>query len=165
MKTVDEGHQLARQLFDRFLTHDFRPDNIFVILPAYQLQSMSKLLSPTKRSTESKKIMIDPEMSGVHMIIGLSNCSHMMPNRIAINRAYLEVAMEFGLYTVVLDPTISYGLKPSGRQIAGIIRDLAQNDGSDPIKGLEIFERFANYSRRYGKHRNIDLLLSVNSSE
>jgi len=69
--------------------------------------------------------MTDPEMSGVHTVIGLSNCSHMMPNWIAINRAYLEATMEFKLYTVVQHPTISYGLKPPGKQIAGIIRDLA----------------------------------------
>jgi len=35
MEPIDEGHQLARQLFDRLLTHDFRPDNIFLILPSY----------------------------------------------------------------------------------------------------------------------------------
>ena len=96
--------------------------------------------------------MTDPEMSGTHTVIGFSNCSHMMPNRIAINnRAHLEAAMEFKLYTVVQDPTISYGLKPPGKQIAGIIRDLAQNDSSDLITGLEIFERFANYSRKIWK--------------
>jgi hypothetical protein len=75
----------------------------------------------------------------------------MMPNRIAVNRAYLEVAMEFGLDTAVLDPTINYGLKPAGNQVSGIISDLAGNDGSDPIKGFEIFERIADYSRKYGK--------------
>ena len=35
MEPIDEGHQLARQLFDRLLTHDFRPDKIFLILPSY----------------------------------------------------------------------------------------------------------------------------------
>ena len=69
--------------------------------------------------------MTDPEMSGVHTVIGLSNCSYMMPNQIAINRAYLEAAMEPKPYTGVQHPTISYGLKPPGKQIAGIIRDLA----------------------------------------
>ena len=151
VETVDEVHQLARQLFDRLLVHGFKPDNIFFDTAVIPIATDVEAAFTYKTLNGIKKIMTDPEMSGVHTVIGLSNCSHMMPNRIAINRAYLEVAMEFGLDTAVLDPTISYGLKPPGKQITGIIRDLAQNDGSDPIKGFEIFERVANYSRKYGK--------------
>ncbi len=98
-----------------------------------------------------QRIMNDSMMTGVHTAIGLSNCSHMMPNRIAINRAYLHVAMEHGLDAAVLDPTIDYGMKTPGKGISGIINELAENDGSDMMKGFEIFEQIAEYSRKYGK--------------
>ena len=74
-----------------------------------------------------------------------------MPNRVAINRAYLHVAMEHGLDVAVLDPTIDYGMKAPGKGISGIINELAENDGSDMMKGVDIFEQVAEYSRKYGK--------------
>ena len=98
-----------------------------------------------------QRIMSDPKMKGVHTVMGLSNCSHMMPNRMAMNRAYLQAAMEHGLDAAVLDPMIDYGMKEPGKQISSIIKDLAENDGSDMMKGFEIFERIAEYSRKYGK--------------
>jgi 5-methyltetrahydrofolate--homocysteine methyltransferase len=151
VETADEVHQLAREFFCRLLLHNFKPDNIFFDTAVIPIATDIEATSTYKTLNGIKKIMTDPEMSGVHTVIGLSNCSHMMPNRIAVNRAYLEVAMEFGLDTAVLDPTINYGLKPAGNQVSGIISDLAGNDGSDPIKGFEIFERIADYSRKYGK--------------
>ena len=151
VETAEEVHQLAREFFCRLLLHDFKPNNIFFDTAVIPIATDIEATSTYKTLNGIKKIMTDPEMSGIHTVIGLSNCSHMMPNRIAVNRAYLEVAMEFGLDTAVLDPTINYGLKPSGKQILGIIRDLAENDDSDPIKGFKIFERIADYSRKYGK--------------
>jgi len=98
-----------------------------------------------------RKIMGDSQMKGVHTVIGLSNCSHMMPRRLAINRAYLHVAMEHGLDAAVLDPAIDYGARPPEEGILGIVKDLAGNDGSDAMRGFEIFERVAEYSRRHRK--------------
>ena len=70
-----------------------------------------------------------------------------------------------GTNTLVLNPTISYGLTLPGKQIAGIIRNLAQmtvlvqSKDSKFLKGSQII------AGNMEKRRNIDLLLSVNSDE
>jgi len=97
-----------------------------------------------------RAIMTDPALMGVHTLIGLSNCSHMMPNRLAINRAYLQTAIEYGLSAAVLDPRVNYGEKEPGKQILAIIREFAENDGSDLMASMERFEKVAEYSRKYG---------------
>jgi|ABEF01.1.fsa_nt_gi hypothetical protein len=60
----------------------------------------------------------------------------MMPNRRAVNRAYLHAALEHGLTAAVLDPTVDYGERAPGKQILSIVRDLAANDGSDTVFGV-----------------------------
>jgi 5-methyltetrahydrofolate--homocysteine methyltransferase len=152
---VDEVHDLARELFDLLVKTGFAPDDIFFDTAVVPIATDIDGTNTYKTMHGVARIMSDPAMKGVHTVIGLSNCSHMMPNRIAINRAYLQVAMEHGLDAAVLDPTIDYGMKDPGKQILSIITALAENDGTDAMKGFEIFEQIAEYSRKYGKTSNL----------
>ena len=151
VNTVDEVHELARKLYDMLIHAGFTPDDMFFDTAVVPIATDMEATYTHKTMHGIQRIMSDSELAGVHTSIGLSNCSHMMPNRTAINRAYLQVAMECGLDAAVLDPTVDYGMKKPGKQILSIITDLAENDGSDLMKGFQIFERVAEYSRKYGR--------------
>ncbi len=153
VNTVDEVHELARQLYEILIATGFTPDDIFFDAAVVPIATDIEATHTHKVMHSIQRIMSDPYMKGVHTAMGLSNCSHMMPNRLAINRGYLQIAMEHGLDAAVLDPTIDYGIKDPGKQILSIIKDLAENDGTDMMKSFAIFERIAEYSRKYGKNR------------
>jgi len=48
--------------------------------------------------------LIQKEFPGVHTICGISNISYCLPGRALINRVFLGMAMEAGLYAAILDP-------------------------------------------------------------
>jgi 5-methyltetrahydrofolate--homocysteine methyltransferase len=48
--------------------------------------------------------LIQKEFPGVHTVCGISNISYCLPGRSPINRVFLGMAMEAGLYAAILDP-------------------------------------------------------------
>lgn len=157
-KTVDsvaEIVELAHYLFGLLKKVGCQPEDVFFDTAVAPIAADFEAKHTYLTMQGLRALSQDPELRGSHTIIGLTNCSHMMPNRLAINRAYLHVAMEHGLNAAVLDPRVDYGAKEPGRQILSIVRDLAANDGSDLMASMEIFERVAEYSRKYGAKKRV----------
>jgi len=151
IESPDQAHGLARDMFDMLGHVGFEAEDIFFDTAVVPIAADLEAKRAHQTMHGIRAIAIDPELKGCRTLIGLSNCSHMMPNRRAVNRAYLDVALEHGVTAAVLDPTVDYGERTPGKQIRGIISDLAANDGSDMTAGFEIFTRIADYSRKYGR--------------
>jgi methylenetetrahydrofolate reductase (NADPH) len=148
--SIEEIVELAHHLFGLLKKVGCKPEDVFFDTAVAPIAADYEAKHTHQTMHGIRAVSQDSALRGTHTLIGLTNCSHMMPNRAAINRAYLYVAMEHGLSAAVLDPRVDYGAKEPGKQILSIIRDLAANDGSDMMAGMEIFERVAEYSRKYG---------------
>lgn len=151
IESPDQAHGLAREMFDMLRQVGFEAEDILFDTAVVPIAADLEAKRAHQTMGGIRAISGDPDLKGCRTLVGLSNCSHMMPNRRAVNRAYLDVALEHGLTAAVLDPTVDYGEREPGKQIRGIISDLAANDGSDMTAGFEIFTRIAEYSRRYGR--------------
>jgi len=151
--SVEEIVELAHYLFGLLKSVGCKAEDVFFDTAVAPIATDFEAKHTYQTMQGIRAISQDAGLRGSHTLIGLTNCSHMMPNRTAINRAYLHVAMEHGLNAAVLDPRVDYGAKEPGKQILSIIRELAANDGSDPMAGMEIFEKVAEYSRKYGGKR------------
>ncbi|MBM3214069.1 hypothetical protein FJZ36_04060 [Candidatus Poribacteria bacterium] len=153
IESVEEVRELAHHMLDMLTKVGCKREDVFFDTAVAPIAADFEAKHTHQTMAGIRAIMDDPGLKGAHTLIGLTNCSHMMPNRMAINRAYLHCAMEHGLSAAVLDPRVNYGEKEPGKQILSIIRDLAANDGSDLMASMEIFERVAEYSRRYGNRK------------
>ena len=75
--------------------------------------------------------MNDPEMKGVHISLGISNCVKDLPGRsIGICRAYLAKAQEYGLDAGIVNVMHDYGLKPVAEDLLEMVDAFAKQDGS-----------------------------------
>lgn len=153
IKTPDEIHVAAKEMYALLTQSGFKPDQIFFDPTVCPIAADLEAIATHKTMHGIKGIASDPQLQGTHTLIGLSNCSHMMPNRISINRAYLQIAIDYGLTAAVLDPKVDYGMKIPSKQVLKLISDLADNDGSDATKSYEIFEKIAEYAQKYTKSR------------
>jgi 5-methyltetrahydrofolate--homocysteine methyltransferase len=151
IESPDQAHGLAREMFGILAQAGFASEDIFFDTAVVPIAADLEAKRAHQTMHGIRAIAADPELAGARTLIGLSNCSHMMPNRRAVNRAYLHVALEHGVTAAVLDPTVDYGQQEPGKQILGIVRDLAANDGSDMTAGFGIFTRIADYTRKYGR--------------
>lgn len=151
IESPDQAHGLAVDMFEMLGSAGFEADDIFFDTAVTPIAADLEAKRAHQTMHGIRAIANDPGLEGARTLIGLSNCSHMMPNRRAVNRAYLHVALEHGVTAAVLDPTVNYGEREPGKQILSIMRSLADNDGSDMTAGFEIFTKIADYSRRYGR--------------
>lgn len=95
-------HETARFLFDKARAAGFAPDEIFFDPAVGPLGA--DMVGYTHRTFEGiRLIRNDEDMAGVHITVGLSNCSDGLPRRLGINRCYLRVAMECGVDAAILD--------------------------------------------------------------
>jgi methylenetetrahydrofolate reductase (NADPH) len=153
LKTPDNVHRAAKELYALLTKAGFKPHQIFFDPTVSPIASDLECTATHKTMHGIKLIASDPQLRGTHTLIGLSNCSHMMPNRLSINRAYLQVAIDHGLTTAVLDPRVDYSVKAPSKQLLKLISDLADNDGPDSTKSFELFERIAEYAQKNTKDR------------
>jgi cobalamin-dependent methionine synthase I len=84
-------------------------------------------------------------MAGVHICIGLSNCSDGLPRRLAINRAYLRVAMEYGLDAAILDVTKVTGKDLVDGEILRLVRRIVK---AEPEEMLDILVDFVQATKQ-----------------
>ena len=132
-------HQTARHLFDRARCAGFTPDEIFFDPTVGPLGA--DMVGYTRRTFEGiRSIRSDPDMEGVHVCLGLSNCSEGLPRRLAVNRAYLRVAMEYGA-----DAAIADVLQISGDDLVDgrLLRLIRQVVEGDPNETLELLVDYA----------------------
>lgn len=128
-------HETARFLFDRAREAGFAPEEIFFDPTVGPLGA--DMVGYTRRTFEGiRSIRSDPDIAGAHVCIGLSNCSDGLPRRTAINRAYLRVAMEYGLDAAILDVTQVTGQDPVDPRILNLVRQIAEPESADALSLL-----------------------------
>jgi cobalamin-dependent methionine synthase I len=86
----------------------------------------------TYRAFETiRKIKADPRMKGVHCSLGLSNAVRDLPARsVGVCRAYVAVAMEYGLDAGIVNAAHHYGASEPAPELVELVRAYAQMDGS-----------------------------------
>lgn len=131
-------HETARFIFDRAREAGFAPDEVFFDPTVGPLGA--DMVGYTRRTFEGiRSIRADAGMSGVHICVGLSNCSDGLPRRLAINRAYLRVAMEFGLDAAICDVTKVTGQDLVPGDVLKLIRRVVTSDPSETLTILVDF--------------------------
>ncbi|MDP6698234.1 MAG: methylenetetrahydrofolate reductase C-terminal domain-containing protein [Candidatus Latescibacteria bacterium] len=125
-------HQTARHLFERARRAGFAPDEIFFDPTVGPLGA--DMVGYTRRTFEGiRNIRSDPEMEGVHVCLGLSNCSEGLPRRLAVNRAYLRVAMEYGADAAIADVLRISGEDLVDGRLLRLIRQVVEGDPDDAL--------------------------------
>ena len=95
----------------------------------------------TRRTFEGiRQIRADTAMAGVHVCLGLSNCSDGLPRRAAINRAYLRVAMEYGADAAIVDVQRISGKDLVDGHLLRLIRQVVEGD---PVEALNLLVDYA----------------------
>jgi len=95
-------HETAKIIFEKARQAGFAPQEIFFDPTVGPLGA--DMVGYTRRTFQGiRSIRSDPEMEGVHICIGLSNCSDGLPRRRGTNKAYLRKAVEYGVDAAILD--------------------------------------------------------------
>lgn len=97
--TAQERFEIAKKIVDRAENQGIKKEDIFIdclslTVSAQQSEAMETL----------KCIKMVKEELGVKTILGVSNISFGVPNRKAINSAYLTLALEYGLDLPIINP-------------------------------------------------------------
>ena len=131
-------HETARFIFDRAREAGFAPDEIFYDPAVGPLAT--DMVGYTKRTFGGiRLIREDPHMAGVHICLGLSNCSDGLPRRLGLNRAYLRVAMEYGVDAAILNAARVTGKDLVDPWLLKLIRNVVESESADPLTLLVDF--------------------------
>lgn len=135
--SVDELYNLARQIFDEATgKYGFKPQEIFfdsTVFPlAIDMPMEPNVPGYTYRTFETiKKIKSEPKMKGVHFSLGVTNCVRDLPGRkIGIARAYVEVAMRYGMDAGIVNVSHKLGTRPADTELVKLVEAYAAMDGS-----------------------------------
>ncbi|MCF7972737.1 MAG: dihydropteroate synthase [Phycisphaerae bacterium] len=135
--SVEQLYSMAREIFERATdTHGFRPEQMFfdsTVFPlAIDMPMEPNVPGYTYRAFETiRKIKADPRMKGVHCSLGLSNAVRDLPARsVGVCRAYVAVAMEYGLDAGIVNAAHHYGASDPAPELVALVRAYAQMDGS-----------------------------------
>ncbi|MFA6107284.1 MAG: methylenetetrahydrofolate reductase C-terminal domain-containing protein [Candidatus Latescibacterota bacterium] len=125
-------HETARAIFAKAREAGFAPGEIFFDPTVGPLGA--DMVGYTRRTFEGiRSIRQDPEMAGVHICLGLSNCSDGLPRRLAINRAYLRVAMEYGVDAAILDAPQVSGDDLCDPRLLQLIHQVVESEAGDTL--------------------------------
>jgi len=154
--SVDELYSLARRIFDCAVAeHGFAPQEIFFDSTVFPL-AIDMPMAPgvpgyTYRAFETiRRIKSDPQMTGAHCSLGISNCARDLPARkIGICRAYLAKAMEYGLDAAIVNVAHHYGEVEPAADLLELVDAYAKMDGSSEamIRAMELMGKFCRDSR------------------
>ena len=131
-------HETASYLFDKAAAAGFSADEIFFDPTVGPLGA--DVVGYTRRTFEGiRAIRGDAKMAGVHICLGLSNCSDGLPRRLAINRAYLRLAMDYGVDAAILDALQMSGDDKVDSRILALIRRIVEDQEADALTLLVDF--------------------------
>ncbi len=155
--SVGELYSLAQQIFAAAVDkYSFKPQEIFfdsTVFPlAIDMPMESGVPGYTYRAFETiKKIRSDTKMEGVHCSLGVSNCVRDLPGRkIGICRAYVAIAMEYGLDAGIVNVAHHYGLVEPAPELLELVNAYAKMDGSDEKmnKAMALMGKFCRENRK-----------------
>lgn len=89
----------------------------------------------------------DPELAGVHLSVGLSNFTVMLPSKTKggapvkgpLESAFLTLAMPRGLDTIIGSTVRKYELLPAGHPALGCLDDILKLEGLETLMRLKAF--------------------------
>lgn len=136
--TVDDLYRLAQTLYDAAVNkYGFKPDEIFfdsTVFPlAIDMPMQPGVASYTYRTFNTiKKIKTDPLLKKCHFSLGITNSVRDLPGRkIGVARAYVEVAMKYGLDAGIVNVGHKYGSQPADPELVKLVEAYANMDGSN----------------------------------
>lgn len=125
-------YETAREIFAAARAAGFAPGEVYFDPTVGPLGA--DMVGYTKRTFEGiRRIRQDEQMAGAHVVLGLSNCSDGLPRRLSINRAYLRVAMEYGVDAAICDAAQISGDDLSDPRILKLIRQIASGQATDAL--------------------------------
>ena len=133
--SVDELFALAKELFDKALTFGFTPDDIYfdsTVFPlAIDMPMQPGVPGYTYRAFQTiKAIKSDSAMKDVHFSFGVSNSCRDLPSRkIGVARAYVQVAMGYGLDAGIVNADHHFGEKSADPDLVKLVEAYAKMDG------------------------------------
>lgn len=114
-RSAAEVHQTARRMVDRLLSGDwgFAADDLFVDVSLGPVSA--DLDGMTKQAVDSIRLLgADPDLAGVHKLVGLSNLSISVPAK-ALDGGPLKVRLESAFLTLTVPYGLDYILGTPGR--------------------------------------------------
>ncbi len=154
--SVEELYSLAKKIFDVAVgQYGFKNNEIFfdsTVFPlAIDMPMEPNVPGYTYRTFETiKKIKSDRKMKGVHCSLGVSNCARDLPGRrIGICRAYVAVAIEYGLDAAIVNVAHHYGQVEPAPELMELVDAYAKMDGSAERtnKAMELMGKFCRENR------------------
>jgi cobalamin-dependent methionine synthase I len=130
----------ARTMFHELTTRGFQPEELYFDTVTLGIASdgcvdsmgMPKP-SHTRMSFQAiQAIRNDPEMQGVHAVLGVSNWTYgAKKRRIGHLRAFIEIAMQYGLDAAICDVSKDFGQKPASPELVEFVETFVALDGAD----------------------------------
>lgn len=145
-KTADEVYQTASRMANKILTggHSLSLDDLFVDVSIGPIGADMEGL--TRMAVDSiRQIGSDPELKGIHMSVGLSNISIMLPKDASdgsplkeqIESAFLTLTVPYGLDTLLGSAGRNYNLLPDDNLVMRGVRESLDMDGIDAIMRIQ----------------------------
>ncbi len=134
--SVDELYALAKGIFDKAMEYGFKNEEIYYDATAFPLAidmpMMPGVASFTHTAFEAiKKIDTDADMHGVHFSMGISNsCRDLPARKVGVCRAYVEVAMRYGLDAGIVNVAHHFGESPADPVLVKLVEAYADMDGT-----------------------------------
>ena len=147
-RTHEETRQTARALIEEARARIPSFTNDQAIIDPGIAPVGSDCESQLKRVIESLALMhADPFFAGVHMSVGLSNFTVMLPSKRAdgspvkgpLESAFLTMAMPLGLDMIIGSMVRKYELLPEGHPALVCLKDILKLDGYDTLMRLKEF--------------------------
>ena len=133
-------HQSAQEHFEKARAAGFAPDELFFDLGASPLRSDTS--GRTREAFEgAKRILGDEALAGVHALVAVADASEGLPRRIAVERAYVRVAGEYGVDAAICDATQISGEELVDPKVLRLVRAVVEKPGE------ALGKRFADYMR------------------
>jgi methylenetetrahydrofolate reductase (NADPH) len=150
--TPDQMLENARRFFRVARKRGFAPHQVFfdtTVMPlAVEFSCFDRPGYSYCSFQAMRRIMQNEEMKGVGTILGISNLTRDFPSgrKIGVLRAYVHLAMQYGLTAAIVDVEKDFGLKPpEDDEIVEIVRAFVEHDGSP--------DAYQRMQEAYGRYR------------
>lgn len=145
-KTAEDVHQTANRVTKRILTsgYGFTIDDLLVDVSVGPVAA--DLEGLTKMAVDSIGLIgADPELKGIHISVGLSNMSIMLPTKAVdgsplksqIESAFLTMTIPKGLNHIIGTPGRNYRMLPEDNMVLQGMKDAIELGGFDSVMRIQ----------------------------
>lgn len=148
-RTPEQVHMVAARMARRLREeHGLANDDVLidVSLPTFAADNRGLIRMALKGT---QLIGSDPDLSGIHVMGGLTNIGLMLPKRefdgvrlqSAVERAFLTLAMPLGFDTALATPWQDHSPLPAGHAVLQAFSELIELEGAEFLRRLRQFLR------------------------